>query len=92
MDLISDGFKAFNPSESYTTPSTNINGSLSPKVESPLIRIFADPPGEPEFVEIVTPETCPCKAWSIRETFNFSMSSPFTFPAAPVTSLLVTSP
>ncbi len=54
---MSEGFKAFNPSESYTTPSTKINGSLSPNVESPLIRILELPPGEPELVDMLTPET-----------------------------------
>ena len=54
---MSDGFKAFKPSESYTIPSTRINGSLSPKVEIPRMRILAEPPGEPELVVTFTPET-----------------------------------
>ena len=51
------GFNAFNPSESYTTPSTKMRGSLSPKVERPLILILDEPPGEPELVLMATPET-----------------------------------
>ena len=64
-----------------------MSGSLSPKVDKPRMRMLAEPPGEPELLETVTPETWPCKAWSIRVMFIFSRSSPFTFEVAPVISL-----
>ena len=67
-------------------PSTNINGRLSPLVDTPLMLMVEPPPGDPELVVMLTPATCPCSACSIRVGLRASKVLLSTTETAPVTS------